>query len=104
MQLQIHSYRQFRVHCCNFFESAVLHKWKAAILQQLSQDGSAILGGEMGADSPGKFTKMLYKKWFMFSGHSAKYGSCTLMDLNNNNVIDIQLVQVSDCMTTVLHH
>lgn len=51
-----------------------------------------------------KFTKMLYKKWFMFSGHSAKYGSYTLMDLNNNNVIDIQLVQVSDCMTAVLHH
>ncbi|XP_030269578.1 uncharacterized protein LOC115579945 isoform X2 [Sparus aurata] len=81
MQLQIHSYKQFRVHCCSFIEPAVLHKWKtdqAAILQRLSQDGSAILGGDMRADSP---------------GHSAKYGSYTLMDLNNNNVIDIQLVQ-----------
>lgn len=58
MQLQIHSYKQFRVHCCSFIEPAVLHKWKtdqAAILQRLSQDGSAILGGDMRADSPGNF-------------------------------------------------
>ncbi|XDV11168.1 hypothetical protein PO909_000180 [Leuciscus waleckii] len=84
MQLQMHSYRQFRRHCRNFIEPAVLHKWKndqAAVLQQLSTDGSAILGGDMRADSP---------------GHSAKFGSYTMMDLNKNTVIDIQLVQSNE--------
>ncbi|XDV48298.1 hypothetical protein PO909_017735 [Leuciscus waleckii] len=84
MQLQMHSYRQFRIHCRNFIEPAVLHKWKndqAAVLQQLSTDGSAILGGDMRADSP---------------GHSAKFGSYTMMDLNKNTVIDIQLVQSNE--------
>ncbi|XP_078017596.1 uncharacterized protein LOC117267866 [Epinephelus lanceolatus] len=84
MQLQLHTYKQFRIHCCNFIEPAVLHKWKtdqAAILQRLSQEGSAILGGDMRADSP---------------GHCAKYGSYTMMNLNTNNVIDIQLVQSNE--------
>ncbi|XP_073321849.1 uncharacterized protein [Pagrus major] len=40
--------------------------------------GGVTLGGDMRADSP---------------GHSAKYGSYTMMDLKLNKVIDIQLVQ-----------
>ncbi|KAM4589258.1 uncharacterized protein V3H82_003375 [Fundulus diaphanus] len=84
MQLQIHSYKQFRKHCCNFIEPAVLHKWKSdqtAILQQLSQEGRAILGGDMRTDSPGP---------------GAKYGSYSMMDLKRNNVVDIQLVQSNE--------
>lgn len=32
----------------------------------------------------------------MIVGHSAKYGSYTMMDLKANRVIDIQLVQVNN--------
>ncbi len=41
-----------------------------------------ILTGDGRADSP---------------GHSAKYGSYTVIELNVNKVIDFQLVQVSTC-------
>lgn len=47
---------------------------------ELAEEGSALLlGGDGRADSP---------------GHSAKYGSYSLVDLNHKVVLDIQLVQV----------
>lgn len=33
---------------------------------------------------------------FVFEGHSAKYGSYTMMDLETNTVVDVQLVQVNE--------
>uniref|UniRef100_A0A8C2PX67 Uncharacterized protein n=1 Tax=Cyprinus carpio TaxID=7962 RepID=A0A8C2PX67_CYPCA len=44
-------------------------------------NGAVTLGGDMRADSP---------------GHSAKYGSYTMMDLKANRVIDIQLVRSNE--------
>lgn len=32
---------------------------------------------------------------FIYSGHCAKFGSYTMMNLETNRVVDIQLVQVS---------
>lgn len=48
------------------------------MLQQLSQQQNIVLGGDMTADSP---------------GHSAKFGSYTVMDLRTSTIIDLQLVQ-----------
>ena len=45
-----------------------------------------ILGGDGRADSP---------------GHSAKYGSYSIIDLNKNKVVDLKLVQVIDPITPV---
>lgn len=69
-------------HARSYLEPCVFSTWKqlqANLVRILSQRDGAILGGDMRADSP---------------GHCAKYGSYTMMDLNNGNVIDIQLVQV----------
>lgn len=54
---------------------------QANILQSLRDAEKPLaLGGDGRCDSP---------------GYSAKYGSYTLMDLSENNVLDIQLVQVT---------
>ncbi|XP_048094635.1 uncharacterized protein LOC125291807 [Alosa alosa] len=70
--------------CAMFVEPAIVHTWKKSqdmMLQQLSQDKKVILGGDMRADSP---------------GHCAKYGSYTMMDLNTNTIVDLQLVQSNE--------
>ncbi len=50
------------------------------------------------------YTLLLYFKiicyFFVIAGHSAKYGSYTMMDLQTNNIVDIQLVQVFENMWT----
>ncbi|XP_059386284.1 uncharacterized protein LOC132121128 [Carassius carassius] len=51
------------------------------MLQLLAQREKVIVGGDMRADSP---------------GHSAKYGSYTIMDLETNTVVDVQLVQSNE--------
>lgn len=38
---------------------------------------------------------LVLKLYNVFIGHSAKFGSYTVMDLKTNTVIDVQLVQVS---------
>lgn len=38
---------------------------------------------------------------FIFEGHSAKFGSYSMMDLRSNTIIDIQLVQVSSKVCSV---
>ena len=43
--------------------------------------------------------------FFIKTGHSAKFGSYTMMDLRANTIVDLQLVQVSDhivAVTTVM--
>ncbi|XP_052443742.1 uncharacterized protein LOC127985712 isoform X2 [Carassius gibelio] len=79
MNLQIHHYCTFRRHARMFLEPSIYHKWKMdqqAMLQQLQPQGKIALSGDMRADSP---------------GHSAKYGSYTLMHLESNKILDIQL-------------
>ncbi|XP_067237056.1 uncharacterized protein [Chanodichthys erythropterus] len=81
MKLQLFRYETFRRHARAFIEPAVIHHWKVTQdvnLQRLSQEEKVIVGGDMRADFP---------------GHSAKYGSYTMMDLHTNTVVDIQLVQ-----------
>ncbi|XP_063064480.1 uncharacterized protein LOC134456839 [Engraulis encrasicolus] len=84
MKLQLFCYETFRRHARAFIEPAILHHWNVTqdvILQRLIQEGKVILGGDMRADSP---------------GHSAKYGSYTMMDLRTNTIVDIQLVQSNE--------
>ncbi|XP_078123330.1 uncharacterized protein LOC144528551 isoform X1 [Sander vitreus] len=84
MKLQLFGHETFRRHARSFIEPAVIHHWKVTQdvnLQRLSQEEKVTLGGDMRADSP---------------GHSAKYGSYTMMDLHTNTVVDIQLVQSNE--------
>lgn len=60
----------------------ILYKWQThqtELIQSLSQKEGVSLGGDMRADSP---------------GHCAKFGSYSVMDLESNKIVDIQLVQV----------
>ncbi|XP_034551922.1 uncharacterized protein LOC117821613 isoform X2 [Notolabrus celidotus] len=84
MQPQLFRYNTFRRHARTFIEPAVIHHWKAlqdVTLQRLSEETRVVLGGDMRADS---------------RGHSAKFGSYTMTDLNTNKVLDIQLVQSNE--------
>ncbi|KAK7884695.1 hypothetical protein WMY93_027818 [Mugilogobius chulae] len=84
MSLQIHQYSTFRRHSRSFLEPAIYHKWKkdqGLIFEELKGKGKLALGGDMRADSP---------------GHSAKYGSYTLMELQSERILDIQLVQSNE--------
>ncbi|XP_056449822.1 uncharacterized protein LOC130385362 isoform X1 [Gadus chalcogrammus] len=84
MKLQLFRYETFRRHAKSFIEPAVIHQGKVLNdlnLQRLSQEEMVILGGDMRADSP---------------GHSAKYGSYTMMDLHTKTIVDIQLVQSNE--------
>ena len=61
--------------------SAVWEKHQAMLLAQLRREKRAlVIGGDGRADSP---------------GHSAKFGSYTVMELEKQIVVDVQLVQVS---------
>ena len=56
-------------------------KKKSSLLQKLrSEQRPLVIGGDGRVDSP---------------GHSAKYGSYTVMELQMGVVVDVQLVQVS---------
>ncbi|XP_063049229.1 uncharacterized protein LOC134443296 [Engraulis encrasicolus] len=83
LHLQMFEYDTFRRHARSYIEPAIVTKWKEtqdAMMLRL-REGRAIVGGDMRADSP---------------GHSAKFGSYSLMDLNTNTVIDVQLVQSNE--------
>lgn len=84
MQLKMFQYDTFRRHARTYIEPAIIHTWKTvqdSMMEQLSQQESVILGGDLRADSP---------------GHSAKFGSYSMMDLRSNTIIDIQLVQSNE--------
>ncbi|XP_035037101.1 uncharacterized protein LOC118123687 isoform X1 [Hippoglossus stenolepis] len=84
MHISVFQYDTFRRHASMYLEPSILHKWKIGqevLLQQLSQKDSIIIGGDMRTDSP---------------GHSAKYGSYSVMHLERNTIIDIQLVQSNE--------
>ncbi|KAI2664085.1 Chaperone protein DnaJ [Labeo rohita] len=84
MQLKLIHYDTFRSHAQRYTEPAIVHSWKTAqdgMLQQLSQEQNIVLGGDLRADSP---------------GHSAKYGSYSVMDLRTSSITDVQLVQSNE--------
>ena len=57
------------------------------ILSSLQLNDQVVCGGDGRADTP---------------GHSAKYGTYTMIELNEKAVIDIQIVQVCDLNVLVL--
>ena len=74
--------RTFYDHQKKFLEPAIISVWKeqqVALLGNCTSKGPIIIGGNGRADSP---------------GHSAKYGSYGIIDLETNKVIHIELVQV----------
>ncbi|KAM8733556.1 uncharacterized protein AB9X84_025253 [Acanthopagrus schlegelii] len=84
MQLKMFQYDTFRHHARSYIEPAIIHTWKTVqdgMMEQLSQQESVILGGDLRADSP---------------GHSAKFGSYSMMDLRSNTIVDIQLIQSNE--------
>lgn len=80
--------RTFYNHQCWYLFPTVFSLWKKeqsdmiGVLQAFDEPLS--LGGDGRSDSP---------------GHSAKYGSYSLMDLEHNVVLDIQLVQASGVLS-----
>jgi len=81
----------FYRHIQQFVQPTILSVWNNHQQQLVScmaqRSGSLILGGDMQADSP---------------GHSAKYGSYTMMDLTGNLVVDISLIQVYETVLSQL--
>ena len=75
--------RTYFRHQAKFLEPAITSVWlkhQQNLLAKLKDENEPlIIGGDGRADSP---------------GHSAKFGSYTVMDLKHRNVIDLQLVQV----------
>ena len=60
---------------------------QSSLLDSIKDEGKElILGGDGRCDSP---------------GHSAKYGSYSLMDLEQNRILDSQLVQVGIYISTL---
>ncbi|XP_034070943.1 uncharacterized protein LOC117545323 isoform X2 [Gymnodraco acuticeps] len=85
MQLEIIGYGTFRRHAKSYLEPAIIHKWNTDQQQNFDnlqqQGGKVAVAGDMRADSP---------------GHSAKFGSYTLMNLGSNTILDFQLVQSNE--------
>lgn len=71
-------------HQRNILHLAVNHKWEEFqqkyVAHILQRETPLAVGGDGRADTP---------------GHSAKFGSYTMMDLDESLVFDVQLVQVS---------
>ena len=77
------SRKTFFRHQSHYLQPAVNHVWSQqqnSLLQGMkTQKKKLVLGGDGRADSP---------------GHSAKYGTYSLLELSCNKIIDFQLVQV----------
>ncbi|XP_058493987.1 uncharacterized protein LOC131465383 [Solea solea] len=81
MHLRTFSRKMHQNHVDNYILPSVLHKWRShqtSLLQELKRGPTVTLGGDIRANIPGRCTK---------------YGSYSMMDLNSNKVVDIQLVQ-----------
>ena len=83
MNIPTISHQTFFNHQRHILYPAVLRFWKHQQMQHIAKyrdpTESLVLGGDGRADTP---------------GHSAKYGSYSMMDLKQGVVLDIQLVQV----------
>ena len=79
-----YSERAFYQHQNDFLHPCITDVYKqqqAKLLAEIKKEKRAlVIGGDGRADSP---------------GHSAKFGSYTVMELKKKVVIDVQLVQVS---------
>ena len=74
--------KTFFRHQKAFLQPAISYIWKEeqeAIINHLTVTKEALVLGDGRADSP---------------GHSAKYGSYSVIDLKQSKVVDIKLVQV----------
>ncbi|XP_059355164.1 uncharacterized protein LOC132092789 isoform X2 [Carassius carassius] len=81
MKLQMMHFVTFRIHARNFIEPTIIHKWnqdQLNLIRQLQEGGNVAVAGDMRADTP---------------GHSAKFGSYTIMHMETNKILDLQLVQ-----------
>ncbi|XP_056607720.1 uncharacterized protein LOC130425527 isoform X2 [Triplophysa dalaica] len=84
MRLQVFRYNTFRSHARMYIEPAIVCKWKNwqdGMLNQMRRMEKVNLGGDMRANS---------------SEHTAKFGSYTMMELQTNTVVDIQLIQSNE--------
>ena len=76
-------HKDIMYHQQNYLHPAVLEVWRSQqneYVQEVQQTGRAVrLGGDGRANTP---------------GHCAMFGSYTLMDLDQNKVVDSQFVQV----------
>ncbi|XP_041457112.1 uncharacterized protein LOC121430959 isoform X2 [Lytechinus variegatus] len=85
MNLRGISTSTFNEHQTKYLQPAVILEWRkaqSAILTNIkASEHDLIVGGDGRSDSP---------------GHSAKFGSYTLMDLRTDKVIDVQLVQCTE--------
>ncbi|XP_056613533.1 uncharacterized protein LOC130429144 [Triplophysa dalaica] len=80
MQLRIIHYDSFRRHTRNYLEPAIVHKWNVdqnKLFRKLQEGRKVAVAGEMRAVS---------------TGDTAKFGSYTLMHLDSNTILDMQLV------------
>ncbi|XP_053733138.1 uncharacterized protein LOC128765918 isoform X1 [Synchiropus splendidus] len=101
MNIQTLQTDEFRQHTRNYLEPAIVHKWKTqqrTLTEQLQKEGKVPIGGDMRADSPGDDKTILHgcsqarvMKCVMCTGHT--FGSYTVMHLDSNQIIDVQLVQ-----------
>ena len=84
MRVPFVSKSSFEKHQNDILFPIIIDAWKTQqqhLFRLLGElDGTATLGGDGRADSP---------------GHSAKYGTYTMMELRLSKVIDVQLVQVN---------
>lgn len=84
MNIQIHQHNAFRRHSRFYLEPAIYHKWnedQRLHLEDLNKKGKVAVSGHMTADSP---------------GHIAKYGAYTLMDVQTDKIVDMELVQSNE--------
>ena len=86
-------YSTFMTHQKTFLHPAtdqVYREHQSVLLHSIRAEGkNLILGGDSRCDSP---------------GHSAKYGSYTLLDIERNKILDTQLVQVSVVLIFIIIH
>ena len=95
MRVACISNRTFYLHQHQYLEPSIVSVWNKEqsrlLAQSRAHSTSLSIGGDGRADSP---------------GHSAKYGSYGIIDLNTNKVLHIELVQVNNisdlCLQMIL--
>ncbi|XP_071498945.1 uncharacterized protein [Diadema antillarum] len=84
MNLRVITVQTFMDHQRDYLQPAIIRVAKEEqrkLLEDVRDGEPLVLGGDGRADSP---------------GHSAKYGSYTLLDLKRDKIIDVQLVQSNE--------
>lgn len=85
--------KTFFRHQKNYLQPTINTVWerhqRKLISELMEEEKGLVLGGDGRADSP---------------GHSAKYGSYSIIELNKNKVIDLKLVQVKELALAIASH